>query len=401
MNNHLPDDLVHELRPAHGEPERRARADARPRRRRDATCCRSSTCSIRSAGSSGSRPAGRSRCRPAGRHWYTVPRVGYPEPETFAESYALLCALVDAIPEAFGVPASRTVLGGFSQGTVMSYALGLGAGRPRPAGIVALSGFIPTVDGWEPDLDGAAGLPVWISHGRRDPVISVEFARAARDLLTAGGLDVTYGETEAAHHVDPRAIAALPAWIEAAIERGGRSRSERTPSRRATGAPPGARRRPGACSRRARSRSGGSRRSPGGLGARRRRDRPAQRARRSRRPGVIVARSSRWRSLAALVGRPRPSRACAGATGATRSARRRSTSSTARSRSSGRSCRWPASSTSRRGARSPRRSSRPRRSSCTPPAARSRSRCSTSRSRPSSATASRSTRARPTMTTEH
>ena len=119
------------------------------------------------------------------------------------------------------MPASRTVLGGFSQGTVMSYALGLGAGRPGPAGIVAMSGFVPTVEGWEPDLAGRQGLPVWISHGRNDNVISVEFARAARELLEGGGLEVTYDETEAAHHVDPRALATLPAWVESAIERGG------------------------------------------------------------------------------------------------------------------------------------------------------------------------------------
>jgi len=151
---------------------------------------------------------------PGGRHWYAVPRVGHPDPATFAQTWATLTAFVDAIPAATGVPWERIILGGFSQGSVMAYALGLGAGRPSPAGIVAMSGFVPTVAGWEPDLAARAGLPVWIAHGRNDPVISVEFGRAARDLLTAGGLDVTYEESDAAHHVDPRAIAALPAWVE-------------------------------------------------------------------------------------------------------------------------------------------------------------------------------------------
>ena len=151
---------------------------------------------------------------PGGRHWYAVPRVGHPDPATFAQTWATLTAFVDAIPAATGVPWERIILGGFSQGSVMAYALGLGAGRPSPAGIVAMSGFVPTVAGWEPDLAARAGLPVWIAHGRNDPVISVEFGRAARDLLTAGGLDVTYEESDAAHHVDPRAIVALPAWVE-------------------------------------------------------------------------------------------------------------------------------------------------------------------------------------------
>jgi phospholipase/carboxylesterase len=99
----------------------------------------------------------------------------------------------------------------------MAYATGLGAGRPSPAAIVALSCFVPTVDDWAPDLVPRAGLPVWIAHGRRDPVIGVEFGRAARDLLTAGGLDVTYDESDAAHHVDPRSISELPAWVERAL----------------------------------------------------------------------------------------------------------------------------------------------------------------------------------------
>ena len=151
---------------------------------------------------------------PGGRHWYVVPRVGFPDPDTFRASYELLQR---DVPELTGVPWERTILGGFSQGTVMAYALGLGDGRPTPAGIVAMSGFIPTVEGWSADLD-RPGLPVWIAHGRRDPVIGIEFGEAARDALTAAGADVTYREHGGAHHVDPRALAELPAWVERAID---------------------------------------------------------------------------------------------------------------------------------------------------------------------------------------
>jgi phospholipase/carboxylesterase len=152
---------------------------------------------------------------PGGRHWYVVPRVGYPDPDTFFASYELLAR---EVPELTGVPWERTIVGGFSQGTVMSYALGLGAGRPTPAGIVAMSGFIPVVDGWTADLD-RSGLPVWIAHGRRDPVIGIEFARAARDALSQAEVDLTYHEHEGAHHVDPRLLAELPAWVERAVDR--------------------------------------------------------------------------------------------------------------------------------------------------------------------------------------
>jgi phospholipase/carboxylesterase len=155
---------------------------------------------------------------PGGRHWYIVPRVGFPDPETFAASYGLLDGFLSGLADETGVPSERTVLGGFSQGAVMAYALGLGRGRPTPAGIVALSGFIPTVGGWEAELERPE-LAVWIAHGRRDPVISIDFARAARELLEGAGLSVAYHESEAGHHVDPRALTQLPAWVRAAVTR--------------------------------------------------------------------------------------------------------------------------------------------------------------------------------------
>ena len=96
------------------------------------------------------------------------------------------------------------MLGGFSMGSVMSYSLGLGADRPAPAGILAFSGFVPVVDGWQPDARRAGRrCASFIAHGRRDPVMEVGFARRARELLEAGGLTVEYHESDAAHHIDP------------------------------------------------------------------------------------------------------------------------------------------------------------------------------------------------------
>jgi phospholipase/carboxylesterase len=147
-----------------------------------------------------------------GKHWYVVSRVGFPHAETFGHSYAALQALLD---EELGLDWERTVIGGFSQGTAMSYALGLGSGRPRPAGILALSGFIPTVEGWEADLDSRRGLPVLIAHGSMDPVIEVGFAQRARDLLTGAGLDVEYHETPMPHTIDPRVLPDIQRWLAA------------------------------------------------------------------------------------------------------------------------------------------------------------------------------------------
>jgi phospholipase/carboxylesterase len=151
-----------------------------------------------------------------GSHWYVVARVGYPDPQTFHASYAKLATLHDQLWQSTGIPPERTVLGGFSMGSVMSYALGLSGGRPVPAGILAFSGFIPTVEGWQPDLASRPNLPVFIAHGRQDPVISVEFARRARELLEAGGLPVTYHESDVVHQIDPAQVPAAIQWLAAA-----------------------------------------------------------------------------------------------------------------------------------------------------------------------------------------
>jgi phospholipase/carboxylesterase len=152
-----------------------------------------------------------------GYHWYVVPRVGYPDPATFAAAYQALAELHDALWESTGIPPARTVLGGFSMGTVMSYALGLGPDRPAPTGILAFSGFIPTVKGWRASFCGRERTRVFVAHGRRDPVIDVGFARAARETLASAGLEVDYHESDAAHHIEPSDVAAAHSWLSSTI----------------------------------------------------------------------------------------------------------------------------------------------------------------------------------------
>jgi phospholipase/carboxylesterase len=152
-----------------------------------------------------------------GHHWYVVPRVGYPDPDTFWAAYRALAEFHDSLWERTGVGPGRTVLGGFSMGSVMSYSLGLGGDRPAPAGILAFSGFVPVVDGWQPSLDDRQALRAFIAHGRRDPIMAVDFARRARALLEAGGLDVEYHESDVAHGIDPTHIPAAVDWLRASL----------------------------------------------------------------------------------------------------------------------------------------------------------------------------------------
>jgi phospholipase/carboxylesterase len=154
-----------------------------------------------------------------GYHWYLVPRVGHPDPQTFAAAYAALADFHDGVWERTGIGPERTVLGGFSMGTVMSYALGLSGERPAPAGVLAFSGFMPTVAGWQADLSSRPGLRAFIAHGRRDPVIEIGFARSARQLLQDGGLPVDYHESDAGHQIDPAHIPHAIQWLEATLGR--------------------------------------------------------------------------------------------------------------------------------------------------------------------------------------
>ena len=153
---------------------------------------------------------------PGGFHWYVMREIGYPDRDTFLAGHERLSGWLDALAEDTGIPPERTVLGGFSQGAVMTYALALGRGRPRPAALVALSGFMPTVEGFELDL-GSGLPPVAIGHGTYDPVISVEWGRHAKQTLETAGAAVLYRESPLPHAIDPRFLAELRPWLAEAL----------------------------------------------------------------------------------------------------------------------------------------------------------------------------------------
>jgi phospholipase/carboxylesterase len=151
-----------------------------------------------------------------GAHWYRLGGIPTPDPGTFFPTFEAAGTLLDGLP----VPIDRVVIGGFSQGAVMSWALGLGrlqggAARPRPAAIMALSGFMPEVEGFELDLTDLDGYPVAVAHGSLDPVIPVEFGRAAAERAQAAGCHVLWRETPVPHTIDPRVLRELQAFVAA------------------------------------------------------------------------------------------------------------------------------------------------------------------------------------------
>jgi phospholipase/carboxylesterase len=148
---------------------------------------------------------------PGGAHWYKLQEVGFPDRETFVAANDDVGAWLDGFLGEHGISHSKTVLGGFSQGGVMAYAFGLAKGRPRPAALIALSSFIPIVEGFELDL--AEIPPVAIGHGTLDAIIPVELGRRAREVLENAGASVLYREYPLPHAVDAGFLSEVRTWL--------------------------------------------------------------------------------------------------------------------------------------------------------------------------------------------
>lgn len=150
-----------------------------------------------------------------GFHWYTVPRVGYPDPATFTAARQALADFHDDQLERIAVSPDRAVLGGFSMGAVMSFALSLSADRPQPAGVLAMSGFIPVLDdnSWQPDFDQRGDMPVFLGHGTQDMVIDFGFAEIANNKLNKAGLPTEFFPFAGGHEVAPGEVQPIAEWL--------------------------------------------------------------------------------------------------------------------------------------------------------------------------------------------
>ncbi len=162
---------------------------------------------------------------PRGRHdlddgdgasWYDRGREG-PEPSSFRQALDAVEALIEHETTAAGVPRSRCVLGGFSQGGFLALALAGRAGAPRYSGVWAMCCGLAEVRGLPLELAAAAGTPTLLQHGTRDPVIPTTRSAKVEARLRDAGWEVTARRYDMAHSqciemmVDARSwLAALP-----------------------------------------------------------------------------------------------------------------------------------------------------------------------------------------------
>jgi len=134
------------------------------------------------------------------------------EPEGLAPAREHVIALLDGVQERFGVSGDRIVLGGFSQGAMVSCDVALRSDRPL-AGLALLSTTFLCRQVWEPRMATRKGLPVFQSHGRRDELLAFEAAVELRDLLRGAGCALDWVEFNGGHEVPQAALDGLSKLI--------------------------------------------------------------------------------------------------------------------------------------------------------------------------------------------
>lgn len=147
--------------------------------------------------------------------WFDIVALGGKGPEDEAGLRASMAQVRGLVERecARGVPASRIVLGGFSQGCAMALLTGLRHPQ-RLAGILALSGFLPLAATTEAERHRAnLDTPIFMAHGRFDGMIALPRAAASRDALTALGHAVQWHVYPMAHEVSLDELADMQRWL--------------------------------------------------------------------------------------------------------------------------------------------------------------------------------------------
>ena len=149
------------------------------------------------------------------RAWYDILGMDLVRREDEAglrESQALIEELIAREIER-GVPASRIVLMGFSQGCAMTLMTGLRHAE-RLAGLVCLSGYLPLADKTAAEVHAAnADVPIFMAHGRQDPVVQPERGQASREQLEKLGYAIEWHDYPMPHSVCPEEVRDLTAWL--------------------------------------------------------------------------------------------------------------------------------------------------------------------------------------------
>ena len=150
------------------------------------------------------------------RSWYdilTSDLVRREDETGLRASQAQIEALI-AREKARGIPASRIILAGFSQGCAMTLQTGL-RHPEKLAGLMCLSGYLPLADKTAAERTPASlQTPIFMAHGTADPVVAIARAEQSRDLLTGMGYQVEWHAYRMQHSLCQEEIDAIGAWLK-------------------------------------------------------------------------------------------------------------------------------------------------------------------------------------------
>ena len=137
-------------------------------------------------------------------------------PEGLPAAREQVSRLVDQVAARFATTSEQIVLGGFSQGAMVSLDVALHRGA-RLAGIVLMSGTLIAESEWAPRMAQLAGTPIFQSHGRGDALLPFAVAETLRDKLRTAGALVEWHQFLGGHEIPPGVLAELATFLRARI----------------------------------------------------------------------------------------------------------------------------------------------------------------------------------------
>jgi thioredoxin 1 len=151
-----------------------------------------------------------------GFSWYDMSAP--PTPDTFTEALDALDETLDDTCAQLGFPRSEAIVGGFSQGAGLALALALrSSDRPHPAGVLAMSPFLPGLEGLELDDAAVGSIPILVQHGTHDQMIPVKQSRTLARALRAAGVPTVFREYPMEHQVALEGLQDARAWIDRVV----------------------------------------------------------------------------------------------------------------------------------------------------------------------------------------
>lgn len=137
-------------------------------------------------------------------------------PRGLAPARTQMQEVLSLAQENLSVPTQSLVLGGFSQGAMLSTDLFLHSDIPF-AGLALLSGTLIAKEEWLTRLPNRQGLPVFQSHGTDDPILSFSMAQQLRDHILAAGLPISWVEFPGGHEIPIQVLEGLSTFLQAVL----------------------------------------------------------------------------------------------------------------------------------------------------------------------------------------